>query len=37
MKYRENMTADDLTQFKKELNELDAMYGISETMAEYDE
>ena len=34
MKYRENMTADELAQFKKELNDLDAAY---KSAAEHDE
>lgn len=34
MKYRDNMTADELAQFKKELNDLDAAY---KSVAEHDE
>ena len=33
MKYRDNMTADELAQFKKELNDLDAAY---KSAAEHD-
>ena len=34
MKYRDNMTADELAQFKKELNDLDAAY---KSAAKHDE